>query len=162
MMKPLARTALLAILTALAGLPARAETVTNEAAGIQFDLPTGWHSEKEGDNTIRIKNADGSFEAVLAATEEATIEDTAKDITGEIGAYLKDVKADGEGKTGEFNGMPMWELTGTGTEEGETIAWSVTIFAAKKPVMVLMYADPEVIKNPPADVGAWASSVKKM
>ena len=97
-----------------------------------------------------------------SATDQATIEDTAKDITAEIGAYLKDAKPDGEGKTGEFNGMPMWEMTGTGTEDGETIAWSVTIFQSKKPVMVLMYADPEVIKSPPADVAAWAASVKKM
>jgi hypothetical protein len=153
---------LLPLFAVLLALPARAETITNEAAGFQFDLPTGWTSEHEGDNAIRIKNADGSFEAVLAAADKDTIEDTAKDITGELAAYLKDVKADGEGKDGEFNGMQMWELTGTGTEDGETISWSVTIFAAKKPVMVLMYADPEIIKNPPADVGAFASSIKKI
>jgi hypothetical protein len=162
MMKYLTRGVSLAVLTLFAALPARAETMQNAAAGIQFDLPTGWSADKEGDNAIRVKNADGSFEVVLAAADKDTVEDAAKDITDELGTYLKDIKADGEGKTGEFNGMPMWELTGTGTEEGEAVAWSVTIFAAKKPVLVLMYADPSVIKSPPADVATFAASIKKM
>jgi hypothetical protein len=162
MMKSLIRGVALAALTVLVAIPAQAEKMQHEAAGIEFDLPTGWTSEAEGDNAIRVKNADGSVEVVLAVAEKDSVEDVAKDVASEVDDYLKDVKVDGEGKSGEFNGMPMWSVSGTGTYEEEPWAWDVTIFMVNKPVVVLSWATPEVLKSPSDDVVAFFQSVKKI
>jgi hypothetical protein len=161
-MKSLIRSVSLAALALFAALPARAETVKLEAAGIQFDLPTGWTSAAEGGNAIRVKNADGSFEVVLTVADKDSIEDVVAGVSDEVDKYLKDVKIDGEGKEGEFNGMQTWSVSGTGTGEGEPWAWDITIFMAKKPVVVLSWAAPELLKNPSADVIAFVNSFKKI
>lgn len=160
--KRLAFIAGVAVLTGLAALPARADVVQHQAAGIEFDLPAGWTSAPEGDHKIRVKNQDESVEVVLAVTEKDSIEEVAKDVASEVDDYLKDVKVDGEGTTGEHNGMPMWSVSGTGTWHDQPWAWDITIFMVKKPVAVLSWATPDILKNPPADVVAFFKSVKKI
>ena len=38
---------------------------------------------------------------------------------------------------------PTVSLSGTGTVEGKPVAWEVTLLAAKKPVIVIGFADPD-------------------
>ena len=161
MMKLLARSV---AFTAVAVLmtQAHAEVMKHEAAGIQFDLPEGWTSAPEGNNAIRVKNADETVEVLLSVSEKDTVEAVAGDVAAEVDHYLKDVKVDGEGKSGDVNGMPSWSISGTGTYEGDPWAWDITIFMVNKPVVILSWATPDVLKNPPADVVGFFKSVKKI
>src|SRR5688572_28628073 len=98
MLKSLARRVSLAALAVLAALPARAEVMQHEAAGIQFDLPTGWTHEAEEDGALRVMNADESIELVLSVADADTLEGAINGVLGEVDDYLKDVKVSGEGK----------------------------------------------------------------
>jgi hypothetical protein len=162
MIRFLTRGVTLAALALFAALPARAELITHEAAGIQFELPQGWTSAAEGTGKIRVKNADESVEVVLAVAAKDSLEAVAEEVAGEVDEYLDDVEVDGDGNTGEHNGMPMWSVSGTGTYEDEPWAWDVTILMVTKPVVVLSWATPEVLKNPPADVVSFFQSIKKI
>ena len=48
-----------------------------------------------------------------------------------------------------------------GEVEGATIAWSVDVLAAKKPVIVLTFAAPEFLEKNAADLVKLIESIKK-
>ena len=118
------------------------ETFTHEASGIQFDVPTGWKAEPDGEQMV-ISSPDDTFSVVFWVAEENEFEAAAEALDEELAKTIKKLKVSGEGKKGTHNGMPYYSENGTGEVEGVAVHWSVDLLKAKKPVIILTFAATE-------------------
>jgi hypothetical protein len=118
------------------------ETFSHEASGIQFDVPTGWKAEPDGEQMV-ISSPDDTFSVVFWVAEEDEFEAAVGALDEELAKTIKKKKVTGEGKKGTHNGMPYYSESGTGEVEGVAVHWSVDLLKAKKPVIILTFAASE-------------------
>jgi hypothetical protein len=160
--------------TAPAATPAAAKTpvkpVATEAgenvymhptAGIQFEVPTTWKAEADGE-MMTASTGDGSISVVFWVPKEATIDAALNALEEELGKMMKNVKVNGEPEKGNLNGMTTYSAEGTGVIEGTTIEWSCHLLEAKKPVIALTFAAPGAYDQHQKDIEAFAKSIKRV
>ena len=58
--------------------------------------------------------------------------------------------------------MPHYGESGTGEVEGTTIAWSVDVLSAKKPVIILSFAAPNLYEKNSAAYTKLINSIQKV
>jgi hypothetical protein len=134
---------------------------THKEGGIKFEVPNGWKATPNGDN-MTVASADGGLQVVFWVPEENSFEDAVKDLDKEISKTIKNVKTVGKPTTDTHNGMPHYGESGTGDVNGATIAWSVDVLSAKKPVMILSFAAPNLYQKNSADYERLINSIKKI
>jgi hypothetical protein len=138
-----------------------ANVFTHKEGGITFEVPHGWKATPNGDN-MTVASADGGLQVVFWVPEENSYEDAVKDLDKEISKTVKNVKTVGKPTTDTHNGMPHYGESGTGDVNGATIAWSVDVLSAKKPVIILSFAAPNLYEKNSADYGKLINSIKKI
>ncbi|HWS52542.1 MAG TPA: hypothetical protein VN228_00335 [Pyrinomonadaceae bacterium] len=147
--------------TSHAAAPA-GETFTHEEGGIQFTAPDGWKSEVEGEQ-LTVSPPGGGIGIVFWVPEGDTFDAAVDALGDELEKVVKDPKLDDDSnKQGTHNGMPHASFSGSGTVNGENMAFSVDLLMAKKPVIVLTFASPENFKKYEADYVGLVSSIKKV
>ena len=134
---------------------------THKEGGIQFEVPSGWKATPSGDN-MTVASADSGLQVVFWVPEENNFADAVKDLDKELSKTIKKTKTVGKPTTDTLNGMPHYGESGTGEVDGNTIAWSVDVLSAKKPVIILSFAAPNLYEKNSANYEKLINSIKKI
>ena len=134
---------------------------THKEGGIQFEVPKGWKATPDGDN-VTVASADEGLQVVFWVPAEDSFEGAIKELDKEISKTVKNIKTVGKPTQDTHNGMPHYGQSGTGDVNGNTIAWSVDVLSAKKPVIVLSFAAPNLYEKNSADYEKLINSIKRI
>jgi hypothetical protein len=134
---------------------------SHEGSGIQFELPRGWHLTNLGDQLIMIA-PDESMSLALTVTEMKNLQQVEEEIDEELSKVMTDVKVDGKPREHNLNDMQAIALEGTARIEGKDVLWSSALIAAKKPVLIYAFADPERAHLREPEVDRFISSIKRL
>lgn len=137
------------------------EVFTHKDAGVQFQLPKGWKATPDGE-VITVASADDALQVVFWVPDAETFEAAVKELDKELEKTIKNVKIEGKPTEDTHNGMAHFGETGTGEVEGATIVWSVDVLAAKKPLMILTFAAPNLFEKNSAGYEQLVKSIKKI
>ncbi len=146
--------------TKVAAVYQNQDVFTHQDAGVQFQLPKGWKAKPDGE-VITASSADDSLQVVFWVPDESTFAAAVKELDKELGKTIKNMKTDGKPAEDELNGMPHYGETGTGDVNGATIVWSVDVLGAKKPLIVLTFAAPNLFEKNSDAYEKLVSSIKK-
>lgn len=134
---------------------------THKEGGIQFEVPSGWKATPNGDN-MTVSSTDGGLQVVFWVPAEDSFDAAVRELDKEIGKTIKNVKTVGTPTKDTHNGMPHYGESGTGEVDGTTIAWSVDVLSAKKPVIILSFAAPNLYEKNSAAYEKLINSIKKI
>jgi hypothetical protein len=137
------------------------ETFTHNAAGVQFQLPKGWKAKPDGE-VITVSSADDAFQVVFWVPDEDTFEAAVKELDKELGKTIKNLKTTGKPTQDTHNGMAHYGENGTGVVDGATIEWSVDVLGAKKPLIILTFAAPNLMAKHADNYVKLVQSIKKI
>ena len=137
------------------------ETFTHSDAGVRFELPRGWKAKPDGE-VITVSSADDALQVVFWVPDEDTFDAAVKELDKELGKTIKNIKVVGKPTQDTHNGMPHYEESGTGDVEGTTIAWSVDVLGAKKPLLILTFAAPNLFEKNADGYLKLVNSIKKI
>jgi len=144
-----------------AGVTQGGETFTHSDAGVRFELPRGWKAKPDGE-VITVSSADDGLQVVFWVPDEDSFEATVKDLDKELGKTIKNIKTAGKPTQDTHNGMAHYGENGTGEVEGTTIAWSVDVLGAKKPLIILTFAAPTLFEKHVDEYLKLVGSIKKI
>lgn len=134
---------------------------THKDAGVQFEVPKGWKAKPDGE-VITVSSADDSVQAVFWVPDEDTFDAAVKELDKELSKTIKNVKTTSKSKEDKHNGMAHFEEAGTGEVDGVTIAWSVDVLGAKKPLIILTFAAPNLFEKHADEYMKLVGSIKKI
>ena len=137
------------------------QTFTHSEAGVQFQLPRGWKAKPDGE-TITVSSADDALQVVFWVPDENTFDAAVKELDKELSKTIKNMKTEGKPAQDTLNGMPHYGETGTGDVNGATIVWSVDVLGAKKPLILLTFAAPNLFEKNADAYEKLLSSIKKI
>ena len=137
------------------------ETFTHADAGVRFQLPKGWKAKPDGE-VITASSADDALQVVFWIPDEDNFEAAVKELDKELGKTIKNMKTVGKPAEDVLNDMPHYGETGTGDVEGTTIVWSVDVLGAKKPLIILTFAAPNLFEKHASAYEQLLSSIKKI
>lgn len=138
------------------------QVIKIEEAGIQVTVPKGFKFSKDGEDTI-IMSEDEGIDFRFSVPADGDYEAALKNAATEIDDYLKDVKVDKSGDKRTVAGMEATSMNGTAKNQGEDVAWNLTIIKApKKPVLVNVYAAKSSIEKYSKETVALMESIKKL
>lgn len=139
---------------------AQDHVMSHKEGGIQFALPAGWQSSADGDRLL-VHSPDQSVAIVFYVATEKNFEAAVDAMTEEVDKIIDNVKVTNEGKESEINGLPAYSVSGIGTMDDKPIAWDVTMLAAKRPVIVMGFAEPGSWKKNEAAYNKLIESIHK-
>jgi hypothetical protein len=137
------------------------ETFTHANAGVRFELPKGWKAKPDGE-VITVSSADDGLQVIFWVPDEDTFDAAVKELDKELGKTIKNMKTVGKPSTDTHNGMPHYEEAGTGEVEGVTIVWGVDVLGAKKPLIILTFAAPNLYEKNADGYVKLLNSIKKV
>ena len=138
-----------------------AEKFIHKEAGVQFELPKGWKAKPDGE-VITVSSADDSLQVVFWVPDEDSFDAAVKALDKELEKTIKNIKTTDKPTQDKHNGMAHYGQNGTGEVEGATIAWSVDVLGAKKPLIILTFAAPNVLEKHADDYLKLVGSIKKI
>ena len=130
-------------------------------AGVQFQVPKGWKATPDGE-LITVSSADESLQVIFWVPDENTFDAAVKELDKELSKTIKNMKTEGKPSQDVLNGMPHYGETGTGDVNGATIVWSVDVLGAKKPLIILTFAAPNLFAKNADGFEKLLSSIKKI
>src|SRR5437588_215501 len=142
-------------------LPQDSNVYTHKDAGVQFEVPKGWKAKPDGE-VITVSSGDESVQVVFWVPDEDTFDAAVKELDKELSKTIKNVKTTSKSKEDKHNGMAHFEEAGTGDVNGVTIAWSVDVLGAKKPLIILTFAAPDLLEKQAAEYIKLVGSIKKI
>ena len=137
------------------------DVFTHSDAGVQFQLPKGWKAKLDGE-VITVSSADDALQVVFWVPDENTFDAAVKELDKELSKTIKNMKSEGKPSQDTLNGMPHYGETGTGDVNGATIVWSVDVLGAKKPLMILTFAAPNLFEKNADAYEKLLNSIKKI
>ena len=137
------------------------EKFTHTEAGVQFVLPKGWKAKPDGE-VITVSSADDGLQVVFWVPDEDSFDAAVKALDKELDKTIKNIKTTDKPTQDTHNGMAHFSQSGTGVVGGATIAWSVDVLGAKKPLIILTFAAPDLIEKHAADYLKLVGSIKKI
>ena len=137
------------------------DVFTHKDAGVQFQVPKGWKAKPDGE-VITVSSADDSVQVVFWVPDEDTFDAAVKELDKELSKTIKNVKTTSKSKEDKHNGMAHFEEAGTGEVNGVTIAWSVDVLGAKKPLIILTFAAPNLFEKYADEYMKLVGSIKKI
>jgi hypothetical protein len=136
------------------------DVFTHRDAGVQFQLPKGWKAKPDGE-VITASSADDALQVVFWVPDENTFAAAVKELDKELSKTIKNMKTEGKPSEDTLNGMAHYGETGTGEVNGAVIVWSVDVLGAKKPLMVLTFAAPQLFEKNADAYEKLLASIKK-
>jgi hypothetical protein len=137
------------------------QLVTIPDAGIQFQLPRGWKSKRDGDATY-VSTGDESLQVVFFVSDEDTFDLTLRALDKELSKTIQKVKTTEQGGSDTLDGMRHFSTGGTGQVDGSPIEWGVDVLDAKKVIIALTFADPGAFDDHEKDGGQFIASIRRM
>lgn len=137
------------------------DVFTHPEAGVQFQLPKGWKAKPDGE-LITVSSADDALQVIFWVPDQNTFDAAVKELDKELSKTIKNMKPEGKPAQDELNGMPHYGQTGTGDVNGATIVWSVDVLGAKKPLMILTFAAPNLFEKNADAYEKLLGSIKKI
>jgi hypothetical protein len=134
---------------------------SHEEAGIKFEVPHGWHLTGMGDQLVMIA-PDESMSLALTVTDMTNLQQVEEEIDEELSKAMSDVKVDGKPREHNLNGMQAIAHEGTARIDGKEVLWSSALIAAKKPVLIYAFADPERAHLREPEVDRFIGSIKRL
>jgi len=134
---------------------------THQDAGVRFKLPKGWKAKPDGE-VITASSADDALQVVFWVPDEANFDAAVKELDKELGKTITNMKTVGKPAEDVLNDMPHYGETGTGDVDGTTIVWSVDVLGAKKPLIILTFAAPNLFEKHAAAYEELLNSIKKI
>ena len=141
--------------------PQDSNVYTHKDAGVQFEVPKGWKAKPDGE-VITVSSGDESVQVVFWVPDEDTFDAAVKELDKELSKTIKNVKTTSKSKEDKHNGMAHFEEAGTGEVNGVTIAWSVDVLGAKKPLIILTFAAPNLFEKYADEYMKLVGSIKKI
>ena len=141
--------------------PQDSNVYTHKDAGVQFEVPKGWKAKPDGE-VITVSSGDESVQVVFWVPDEDTFDAAVKELDKELSKTIKNVKTTSKSKEDKHNGMAHFEEAGTGEVDGGTIAWSVDVLGAKKPLIILTFAAPNLFEKHADEYMKLVGSIKKI
>ncbi|HEY9230616.1 MAG TPA: hypothetical protein VIS78_00660, partial [Blastocatellia bacterium] len=111
---------------------------------------------------LLVHSPDKSVAIVFFVATEDNFEAAINAMTDEVDKIIDNVKITNKGQEGEHNGMPMYSVSGTGTMDDKPVAWDVTLLAAKRPIIVMGFAEPASWKKNEAAYNKLVESIHKV
>jgi hypothetical protein len=136
------------------------QSFTHADAGVKFDLPKGWKATPDGE-VITVASADDALQVVFWVPQEDTFDAAVKELDKELGKTIKNVKVTGKPTQNTHNAMAHYAESGTGDVDGTTIEWSVDVLGAKKPLIILTFAAPNLFEKNAAEYVKLIESIRK-
>lgn len=124
-------------------------------------VAAGWKAKPDGE-VITVSSADDGLQVVFWVPDENTFDAAVKELDKELGKTIKNMKTEGKPSQDVLNGMPHYGETGTGDVNGATIVWSVDVLGAKKPLILLTFAAPNLFEKNQDAYEKLLSSLKKI
>jgi predicted Zn-dependent protease len=140
--------------------PAVTETFSHEDGGIEFDVPDEWNVEVS-DEVLTISTPDGTVVFTFWVPEADNWQDAVDAVSEELESLIEDANVTHEGES-ELNGMPMYEVSGTGKVKGTSTEWSFSLILAKKPVILLVLSNSDKWEKNRPVVKRFADSIRLM
>ena len=137
------------------------DTFTHPGAGVQFKVPAGWKAKPDGE-LITVSSGDDALQVVFWVPDENSFDAAVKELDKELSKTIKNLKTEGTPAKDELNGMPHYGETGTGEVNGATIVWSVDVLGAKKPLIILTFAAPNLFEKNADGFEKLLNSIKKV
>ena len=137
------------------------EVFTHSDAGVRFELPKGWKAKPDGE-VITVSSADDALQVVFWVPDNDTFDAAVKELDKELGKIIKNLKTSGKPTQDTHNGMAHYGENGTGVVSGATIEWSVDVLGAKKPLIILTFAAPNLIEKHADNYMKLVQSIKKI
>lgn len=139
------------------------EPFVNEAAGVQFNLPSGWHAEPDGE-VVTVSNGDNSFHAIFAAVPPEALEHVGEAIGQQTDRFLDDIHVVDAAHKVSFNGLQAIQARGSATVKGTEgeVFWTVNVILSKQPVFFLTYAVRGAAENDVEAVGHFVTSIRPL
>lgn len=137
------------------------DVFTHQDAGVQFQLPRGWKAKPDGE-VITVSSADDALQVVFWVPDENSFEGAVKELDKEIGKTIKNMKMTEKPTEDKLNGMPHYGEVGTGEVNGTMIVWSVDVLGAKKPLIILTFAAPNLFEKNADAYEKLLASIKKI
>ena len=141
--------------------PQDSNVYTHKDAGVQFEVPKGWKAKPDGE-VITVSSGDESVQVVFWVPDEDTFDAAVKELDKELSKTIKNVKTTSKSKEDKHNGMAHFEEAGTGDVNGVTIAWSVDVLGATKPLIILTFAAPNLLEKHVDEYMKLVGSIKKI
>ena len=137
------------------------DTIRIDEAGIMMTVPKGFKHSKDGEDII-VKTEDEGVDIRFTVPKDGDYNKALVDAATEVDDYLKDVKVEDKGSKTSVNGMEATTMSGTATNEGESVIWNLTVInAPKKPVLANIYAEKTSLEKHGPEVKKFLESVKK-
>lgn len=137
------------------------DTIRIDEAGIMMTVPKGFKHSKDGEDII-VKTEDEGVDIRFTVPKDGDYEKALVDAATEVDDYLKDVKVEEKGSKTSVNGMEATTISGTATNEGDSVLWNLTVInAPKKPVLANMYASKISLEKHGPEVKKFLDSIKK-
>lgn len=95
------------------------ETITNEGAGIAFDIPVAWDDMMDGDG-MGLGSPDGEAYIVFLTVPTGELEAAIDMVYDELSSWVDGI-ALGEAEDTDVNGLPGMLIGGQGTVEGSPV-----------------------------------------
>ncbi len=139
------------------------EPFVNEAAGVQFNLPDGWHAQPDGE-VVTVSNGDNSFHAIFAAVPPEALEHVAEAIDRETDKFLDNIHVVDAPHKVTFNGLDAIQARGSATVKGTEgeVFWTVNVILSKQPVFFLTYAVRGAAEHDVEAVGHFVTSIRPL
>ena len=139
--------------------PVVAETFSHEEGGIEFEVPDGWQVQLD-EEVLTLSTPDGTVVFSFWVPEADTWEAAVDAMFEEIQNLVEDPDIKHQGDT-ELNGMPVYEVSGTGLVNEIPTEWAFNLIIAKKPVILLVLSNPKVWEQNRPVVKKFAESIRK-
>jgi len=137
------------------------DVFTHQDAGAQFQLPKGWKAKPDGE-VITASSADDALQVVFWVPDENSFDEAVKELEKELSKTIKNMKSEGKPSKDTLNGMTHYGETGTGDVNGATIVWSVDVLGARRPLIILTFAAPQLFEKNADSYEKLLSSIKKI
>jgi hypothetical protein len=137
------------------------DVFTHQDAGVQFQLPKGWKAKPDGE-VITASSADDALQVVFWVPDENSFDEAVKELDKKLSNTIKNMKSEGKPSKDTLNGMPHYGETGTGDVNGATIVWSVDVLGARRPLVILTFAAPQLFEKNADGYEKLLSSIRKI
>lgn len=143
-----------------ASTTATGSVYSHPEAGIQFEVPSSWKAEVDGE-IMTVTASDDSISIAFWVPKEADVDSAVKALDAELSKLMTNIKATEEAEMDTLNGMETYSVSGTGEAEGVTLNWSAHIIGANKPVYVVAFAAPGLWEKNEKELDTFINSIKK-
>ena len=156
-----ARSAVLALTLVLSSLAAVAEVHRDDRGGVTYDIPSWWKWEQREEGVV-MATEDGSLVVMVWTPKTDDLRQALQSLEKDLERAIQQAKPDGKPTAGSLNGMETLSVSGRGRVAGAPAEYSVMIVGAKRPVIVLAFAETGKYEKHTEELKGFLNTIKRI